>query len=99
MKDFFFLKKTQIKKYTFPCLFIWEWTKCIEIWNYPSDNYDLWNIKLSCLNQLRWINVIENILIKNTTTKCHLLFYFHQFAKWAKKKVDPPIECFHQNEY
>jgi hypothetical protein len=42
-------KKTQIKKYTFPCLFILEWAK--KIWNCP--NNDIWKLTLSYLNQLR----------------------------------------------
>jgi hypothetical protein len=58
MRGFFFLfEKAQIQKDTFPYLFIWEWIKCIEIWNYPSDNYNLWNIKLSNeapINQSNW---------------------------------------------
>jgi hypothetical protein len=47
--------KIQIWKDLISCLFTWEWTKHIPIWNCPSDNYDLWNLTLSYLNQLQWI--------------------------------------------
>lgn len=43
--------KTQIQKDTFSFLFAWESAKQIPIWNYPSDNYNLWNLKFSSLNQ------------------------------------------------
>jgi hypothetical protein len=39
--------KIQIWKDLISCLFTWEWTKHIPIWNCPSDNYDLWNLMLS----------------------------------------------------
>jgi hypothetical protein len=50
-------KKKYIQEYTIPCLFTWEWPK--QIWNYSSDDYDLWNLKLSYLNQFWWIIIIE----------------------------------------
>jgi hypothetical protein len=39
--------------------FIQEWRKQIPIWNCPSDEYNLWNLKLSYLNQLQWIIIIR----------------------------------------
>jgi hypothetical protein len=46
-------KKTKIFKNTLPCLFIWEWAKHILVWNCPMmmRTYDLWNLKLSYLNE------------------------------------------------
>jgi hypothetical protein len=44
--------KIQIWKDLISCLFTWEH---IPIWNCPSDNYDLWNLRLSYLSQLQWI--------------------------------------------
>lgn len=51
-------KNTWIQKDTFPCFFTWEWAKCIPIWNCSIVD-DLWNIKLSYLNQLQSIVVIK----------------------------------------
>jgi hypothetical protein len=43
--------KTQIQKYTIPCIFTWEWAKQIRVWNCPIHNdNDLWNLKFSDLN-------------------------------------------------
>jgi hypothetical protein len=58
--DLFFLKKTQIRKDTFPSPFIWEWAKQISNWNNPSDDYDLWNLNLIYLNQLELVKWIGN---------------------------------------
>jgi hypothetical protein len=63
------LKKTQIQKYAIPCLFTWQWAKQIRVWNHPSDDNNLWNLKLSHLNQFRWI-----IITKNWFLKCVLFF-------------------------
>jgi hypothetical protein len=39
-------KKIRIWKNTISCFFTWEWAKQILVWNYLSDNYNLWNLKL-----------------------------------------------------
>jgi hypothetical protein len=52
-------KKIQIWKNTFPCLFTWEWVKQIFSLELPND--DLWNLKLSYLNQFWWVIVIKII--------------------------------------
>jgi len=44
------LKKTQLRNDVISRLFASEWAKQILIWNYPNDNYNLWNLKLLNLN-------------------------------------------------
>jgi hypothetical protein len=61
--------KTQIWKDTFQCLFTWEWIKQILLWNYSM--YDLWNLKLSYLNQLQWIIVIGSNYLINMCRSCN----------------------------
>jgi hypothetical protein len=53
------LEDTNTRK-TFPCLFTQEWEKAISIWNCPSENNhnNLWNLKLSYLNDLQWITIV-----------------------------------------
>jgi hypothetical protein len=46
-------QNTQIWKNLFPFLFRWELAKHILGWNCPKDN--LWNLKLSYLNQFQWL--------------------------------------------
>jgi hypothetical protein len=56
MKKKFKKKNTDLKR-DFFMHFILEWAKNISSWNCWSDNYNLWNQKLSYLNQLQWIIV------------------------------------------
>jgi hypothetical protein len=53
-----FKKNTNMKKYlSMP--FTWKWTKQTPIWNCEDDN--LWNLKLSYLNQFRWIIISATV--------------------------------------
>jgi hypothetical protein len=56
----FFFKTTQIQKDTFPCmsLIFKNGLYRFQLKTVPSDDdYDLWNLMLSSLKQLRWITV------------------------------------------
>jgi hypothetical protein len=54
------LKRHIFEKHLF-MFFTWEWAKCIHTWNHPRDDHYLWNLRLSYLNQLWWIIIIEMI--------------------------------------
>jgi hypothetical protein len=73
------LKKTQIQKHAIPCLFTWQWAKQIRVWNYPSDDYNIWNLKLSHLNQFWWI-----IITKIGFFKCEFILWFNVKCKYTK---------------
>jgi hypothetical protein len=49
-----------MKRHIFPCFFIWGWIKHVFVWNCPSDNYDLWNLKLTYLKPTLMNHCHEN---------------------------------------
>jgi hypothetical protein len=64
-RKFWFKKKNGVEKINFkrkfgkdtiPCLFTWEWAKQISCLN---DDHNLWNLKLSYLNQLQWSSSLK----------------------------------------
>jgi hypothetical protein len=50
--------KRNNSKDTFLCLFTWECVEQIPIWNCPND--DLWSLKLSHLDQHKFIGIYMN---------------------------------------
>jgi hypothetical protein len=53
-----------MQKDTFSCFSTCELTKYILVWNCPIYDDDLWNLKLSYLNQFQQINIVTIILLQ-----------------------------------
>jgi hypothetical protein len=62
--------KTKLGKYTIACLFTWEWVKQISCLN---DDHNLWNLKLSYVNQLQWSSSLQFVKWS------HFVLFFYDY--------------------
>jgi hypothetical protein len=84
--------KEKFGKDTIPCLFTWEWAKQ----NFHlNDDHNLWNLKMSYLNQLQWSSSLEFVKWSHSI----LFFYENDLTNYIVSPTHNFHLYFHVNIY